>query len=128
MTSEQTKTILALMVQLASSDQNISVREDMFIKLYAHNHGVDSGEFDRICRSPELYTRSLSAISDKDRVFAHLCSFIHFDLKAEEVELEWCSDIGKRLDIEASKVDSVISEIRNSAVPLKIEEILDLVK
>lgn len=128
MTGEETKTMLALLVQLAKADGVVDLKEDLFIKLYAHKNSVDPGEFDRVCRSPEMYTRSLSSIQDKPAVFAKLCSFVHFDMKAAEVELKWCENIGRQLDISSSEVDSVIGAIRNSDAPLSFEQISELIK
>lgn len=128
MTSEETKTILALLVQLAKADGVVDLKEDLFIKLYAHKNKVDSGEFDRICRSPEMYSRNLSVISNKGAVFAKLCSFIHFDMKAAEVELAWCQKIGGQLDLNTDKVEVVLEAIRNSENPLSYEELLSLTK
>jgi len=128
MTNEETKTLLALLVQLAKADGVVDLKEDLFIKLYAHNHAVDPGEFDRICRSPEMYARNLSVISDKGAVFAQLCSFIHFDMKAAEAELNWCQNIGRQLDLSSEKVEAVIGAIRNSESPLSYEKLLGLIK
>ena len=128
MTSEETKTILSLLVQLAKADGVVDLKEDLFIKLYAHKNAVDPGEFDRICRSPEMYARNLSVISDKEAVFAQLCSFIHFDMDAAEAELTWCQNIGRQLDLNSEKVESVINSIRGSESLKSYEEILALIK
>ena len=128
MTSEETKTVLALLVQLAKADNVIDPKEDLFIKLYAHKNSVDPGEFDRICRSPEMYARNLSVIADKEDVFVQLCSFIHFDMDAAESELVWCKNIGKQLDLNSEKVDAVLEAIRNSSVPLSFQQLSDLLK
>ena len=126
MTNEETKTVLALLVQLAKADGVVDLKEDLFIKLYAHTNSVDPGEFDRICRSPEMYARNLSVISDKEAVFAQLCSFIHFDMDAAESELAWCQNIGRQLDLNSEKVESVIGAIRNSKTPLSFQTISGL--
>jgi hypothetical protein len=128
MTNEETKTIQALLVQLAKADGVIDLKEDLFIKLYAHKNSVDSGEFDRICRSPEMYARNLGAITNKENVFAQLCSFIHFDMNAAESELTWCQNIGRQLDLNTEKVETVIGTIRKSDGPLSFQELSDLIK
>lgn len=128
MTSEETKTILALLVQLAKADGIVDLKEDLFIKLYAHNNSMDPGEFDRVCRSPEMYSRSLSSIQDKPAVFAKLCSFIHFDMEAAEAELKWCAKVGRDLDLGGEKVDSVIGVIQGKDAPHAYEEILALIR
>jgi hypothetical protein len=127
MTGEETKTILALLVQLAKADGVVDLKEDLFIKLYAHKNSVDPGEFDRVCRSPEMYTRSLSSVQDKPAVFAKLCSFVHFDMEAAEAELAWCAKVGRDLDLGAEKVDSVIEAIRAKDAPHSYEDILGLI-
>lgn len=128
MTLEETKTILSLLVQLAKSDGLIDAKEDLFIKLFAHNNSVDPGEFDRICRSPEMYSRNLSSISDKEGVFAQLCSFIHFDMDVAEAELAWCQNIGQQLYLDRTRVETVISSIRDSKSPMSTQELGDLIK
>jgi hypothetical protein len=128
MTNEETKTVLALLVQLAKTDGVVDLKEDLFIKLYAHTNSVDPGEFDRICRSPEMYARNLSVISDKEAVFAQLCSFIHFDMNAAESELAWCQNIGRQFDLNSEKVDSVLDSIRKSEGPLSFQSLSELIK
>lgn len=128
MTGDEVKTVLALLVQLAKADGTIDLKEDFFIKLFAHSNSVDPGEFDRICRSPEMYARNLSSLTDKEGVFARLCSFVHFDMNAAESELEWCRNMGRQLDLSATKVDEVINSIKTSDAPLSVHELTEMVK
>ncbi|MBI1287248.1 MAG: hypothetical protein GC178_06680 [Flavobacteriales bacterium] len=128
MTADETKTMLALLVQLAKADGTVDLKEDFFIKLFAHNNSVDPGEFDRICRSPEMYARNLGSLTDKEDVFVRLCSFVYFDMKADDAELEWCRNVGRQLDLSATKVDEVISTIQTSDAPLSVQELTELVK
>lgn len=128
MTGDEVKTVLALLVQLAKADGTIDLKEDFFIKLFAHSNSVDPGEFDRICRSPEMYARNLSSLTDKESVFARLCSFVHFDMNAAESELEWCRNMGRQLDLSATKVDEVINSIKTSDAPLSVHELTEMVK
>lgn len=128
MTGDEIKTVLALLVQLAKADGTVDLKEDFFIKLFAHSNSVDPGEFDRICRSPEMYARNLSALTDKEDVFARLCSFVHFDMNAAEAELEWCRNMGRQLDLSSQKVDEVLQAVRSSGGPMSVQELTALIK
>lgn len=128
MSGDEVKTILALLVQLAKADGVVDLREDMFIKLYAHNHSVDPGEFDRICRSPEMYAGNLSVISDKEDVFARLCAFVYFDMNASQSELDWCRNVGRQLYLKTENVEKAMTAIQTSASPLSVDEIKEIVR
>ncbi len=128
MANEETKTILALLVQLAKADGVVNLKEDLFIKLYAHNNAIDPGEFERICLSPDMYARNLSSIVDKGGVFAQLCSFIHFDMNAVETELAWCQKIGMQLDLGSAVVEQTINAIRESKSPMSLNQQTELIK
>ncbi len=128
MASEETKTILALLVQLAKADGVVDIKEDLFIKLYAHNNAMDPGEFERICLSPDMYARNLSSITDKEEIFVQLCSFIHFDMSAVETELAWCQKVGMHLDLGSAVVEQTINAIRESKSPMSLNQLTELIK
>lgn len=128
MNRDELTTVVGLMVELAKADGTVHPKEDFFIKMFAHSNKMDPGVFDRVCRSPEMYTRDLSSIQDRELAFSRLCSFIHFDMNAHKAELDWCREIGKRLGITDAKTNEVLKKIESDEVPMSIDEIQALVK
>lgn len=122
--SDNTKALIASLVQLAFADGEVDTMEAAHIQLLAAQAGIDAGEFDRICAQPSYYlSRSPIGMEDKRDLLAHLIAFVSFDLHIADEEQTYCEQKARELGLRAEAVAEVFATIRSKGGTLPMEEI-----
>jgi len=113
------KAQLALLVKMAKANNEVKGSEDMFLRLMAHKLNISTSDFEDIYNNADKYSLIPPAnAEDRYVLFYYIIQMMKVDLSVDIEEIEFCKEIGSRLDISSSKIDEIIrlSILKNKEV------------
>ena len=113
------KAQLAVLIKMAKADNDVKGSEAMFLRLMARKLNISDSDFDEIYDNAEMFNY-IPPANQEDRfvMFYMIIQMMKVDLSVDVEEIQFCKEIGSRLDIDSNKVEEIIklSILKNKEV------------
>lgn len=113
------KAQLAVLIKMAKVDGQITGSEDMFLHLMAHKLNISTSDYEDIYDNADKFTY-IPPANQEDRfvMFYMIIQMMKVDLSVDVEEIEFCKQLGSKLEISEEKMDEIIklSILKNKEV------------
>ncbi|TLX72624.1 hypothetical protein E9993_17460 [Labilibacter sediminis] len=113
------KAQLAVLIKMAKADGQVKGSEDMFLRLMARKLNISISDFEEIYENADKYTY-IPPANQEDRfvMFYMIIQMMKMDLSVDVEEIDFCKELGKKLEISDEKVEAIIkvSILKNKEV------------
>ena len=113
------KAQLAVLIKMAKADGQVKGSEDMFLRLMARKLNISISDFEEIYENADKFNY-IPPTNQEDRfiMFYMIIQMMKMDLSVDIEEIEFCKQLGNRLEISDHKIDEIIklSILKNKEV------------
>ncbi|WP_430935099.1 hypothetical protein [Saccharicrinis sp. 156] len=100
---------LAVLAKMAKADGKVTGSEKMFLILMAGKMNISNSEFEEIFENAEKF-EYIPPIDREGRfvMFYRVIQMMKMDLSVDLEEIEFCKQLGRKLDIDDTKIGDII--------------------